>query len=240
MKSINNNNPKNIHNIIKWGSIGRNILSKIDNKAKLIKENSIIYRKFEFKFLQSMKEIECSGRIKLTNFDLAYQYLTRDCGIQIGHMQENLFNALRTIILPLMFQNDLVSNIQYLKKKLNIREIFNMFAALYPRREGKTVITCIVAAIFMVSQPKANVICYNLTKRQADLWMEQLLVYLSYFSKSEKFGWSENHKIGQEVYSLKLKTSGMINTAYSYPCGLTDGKINILKNNSFIFLKKNK
>jgi hypothetical protein len=100
-----------------------------------------------------------------------------------------------------------------------------MFAGLYPRREGKTVITAIAAAIFLVTQPKGNVICYNLSKRQADGWMDQMISYLTYFKNSDNYGWTEVDKTGKEKYTIRSKATGTLNNVYSYPCGLTDGKI---------------
>jgi hypothetical protein len=216
-------------NHIEWGKIGKGLLADYTAKAERIKELSISERKYKYQFMDTMTEIQCSGRLKLARFDRAYEYLKDKCGIRIGHMQEKLFLAIRIIFLPLMFESDLVSNIKHLSKLYGIKKIFNMFAALYPRREGKTVMTAIAAAIFMVSQPHGNVICYNLAKRQADGWMNQLLEYLNYFRNSEEFGWTEVDKTGKETYTIRAKATGTLNTANSYPCGLTDGKINTLK-----------
>jgi len=212
---------------IPWGKIGRSLLENYEKKTARLHELAISARKFEYDDFQTMKDLECSGRIKLFRFDNAFDYLTRQCGVQIGHMQEKLFAAIRTTFLPLMFGSDLVNNIKYFKKKFGQKEIFDMFAGLYPRREGKTVITTIAAAIFLVTQPKGNVICYNLSKRQADGWMDQLINYLSYFKNSDDFGWTEVDKSGKEKYSIKAKATGTTNNVYSYPCGLTDGKINM-------------
>ena len=217
-----------VNSIIEWGKIGQDLLNKYTHKINDIKSLSISERKFKYQSLDTMKELECSGRLKLARFDKAYEYLKNNCGIRIGHMQEKLFLAIRTIFLPLMFESDLVSNIQYLSKLHGIKKIFNMFAALYPRREGKTVITTIAAAIFMVSQPYGNVICYNLAKRQADGWMNQLQEYLAFFKNSKEFGWVEIDKTGKESYTIRANATGTHNTANSYPCGLTDGKINTI------------
>ena len=165
------------NNIIEWGTIGQNFLNDYDKQKQELKEQSITERKYKYQFLPTMKEIECSGRLKLARFDRAYKYLTEECGVEIGHMQEKLYLAIRITFLPLMFEKDLISNIDYLRNKYNITEIFNMFAALYPRREGKTVMTAIVAAIFMVSQPNGNVICYNLAKRQGKIYPFFLITY---------------------------------------------------------------
>lgn len=213
-------------NIIKWGDIGQSLLDKYTKKIEKIKELSVSERKYQYQFMDTMNEIQCSGRLKLARFDRAFEYLKKVGPVRLGHMQEKLFLAIRTIFLPLMFESDLVSNIKYLSKLYGIKKIFNMFAALYPRREGKTVITTIAAAIFMVSQPHGNVICYNLAKRQADGWMTQLQEYLGYFRNSEEFGWTEVDKTGKETYTIRAKATGTFNTANSYPCGLTDGKIN--------------
>jgi len=212
-------------NLINWGNIGESLLKNYENKEKTLKSLSISARKSEYDDLPTMKDLESSGRIKLHRFDSAYHYLTTFCGVQIGHMQEKLYAAIRTTFLPLMFGTDLVNHIQYLKKKFNQKEIFDMFAGLYPRREGKTVITAIAASIFLVTQPKGNVICYNLSKRQADGWMDQMLSYLNYFKNSDNYGWTEVDKTGKEKYSIRSKATGTINNVYSYPCGLTDGKI---------------
>lgn len=219
---------------IYWGPIGEDILTSIEKKEKKIKESSIIVRKHEFLDLPTMKELQCSGRIKLERFDRAFDYLTKICKVKIGHKQEKLYYAIRTTFLPLMFGSELISNIQYLKKNYGIKEIFNMFAGIYPRREGKTVITAIAAAIFMVSQPGGNVICYNISKRQADNWMDQLLIYLNYFKNSNEFGWTEKWKSGKESFHIHCKATDTINMANSYPCGLTDGTIG----NNFKFFKK--
>ena len=225
---------------ISWGQIGEDIFNDLENKERKIKESAIIVRKHEFNDLPTMKELLCSGRIKLERFDRAFEYLTKTCGVKIGHKQEKLYFAIRTTFLPLMFGSDLISNIQYLKNNFNIKEIYNMFAGIYPRREGKTVITAIAAAIFMVSQPNGNVICYNIYKRQADNWMDQLLIYLNHFRNSNEFGWTEISKSGKESYHIYCKATDTINMANSYPCGLTDGTIgnNFFKKNFFRVKKK--
>lgn len=61
--------------------------------------------------------------------------------------------------------------------------------------------------------------------------MDQFLYYLGYFKDSSEFGWTEKEKNGKESYKIYAKAVGTENTACSYPCGLTDGKIN----NTFFF-----
>lgn len=211
-------------NTIRWGSISKNIIKRITEKQNKLKDLTTIYRKHEYDDLPTMNEIKSSGRLKLTRFDNALKYLIT-CGVQIGHMQQRLLDAIRITFFPLMFGNELIRNISYLKKKYDLKEIFDMFAGLYPRREGKTVITAIIAAIFMVTQPDGNVICYNIGRRQADNWMIELKKYLGFFKDSPEFGWTELGVLGHERYTIYAKLPGTKNNAYSYPCGITNGTI---------------
>src|SRR5690349_21473543 len=102
-------------NIIPWGNISKGILNSLIEKKKQIKNLSMVKRKYQYPYLSTMKEIQSSGRLKLTRFDNALKYLTDVHDIQIGHMQQRLLDAIRITFFPLMFENELIRNITYLK-----------------------------------------------------------------------------------------------------------------------------
>ena len=218
------------NNIIKWGPKAKIILNSLRDKSERLKELSIVTRKYNYNALPTMKEIQSSGRIKLKRFDNGLNYLIAVHGIQIGHMQQKLFDAIRISLFPIMFGDELIRNISYLKRIYDFVESYDMFAGLYPRREGKTVIVSIIAAIMMVTQPDGNVICYNIGKRQSDEWMDLVKRYLMMFKDSEEFGWTEVAISGKEKYTIKSKLSGTENNAYAYGCGQTHGKISYVFN----------
>jgi hypothetical protein len=129
-----------------------------------------------------------------------------------------------------MFGTELIRHIAFLKKRYNLKDTYDMFAGLYPRREGKTVIVAIIAAIIMVTQPGGNVICYNIAQRQADEWMELLKRYLNMFRLSDEYGWTEIGLSGKEKYTIRSKLTGSETTAYAYGCGKTQGTISYVFN----------
>lgn len=218
-----------IGEVIPWGQKSKDLLYKVEKHQENTREKSknMLKRKSEYQLMDSFKELECSGRIKLARFERATRYLFDKCGVQLGHKQELLFEAILTAYLLNMFGDDLVSNISYLKTKYKLQELFDAVAILFPRREGKTVGTAIFAAIIVVSQPYGNIICYNIGARQSEGWLHQTIQYLDYFRESDEFGWTLDDKDGKEMISIKSKATGTTNTIYSYPCGLGDGKIGI-------------
>jgi len=211
--------------ILSWENKAKEFLHKVEVKQKLRDNSNKCYRKSEYIDLPSLKKLECSGRQRLARFERAANYLFLKCGIQLGHKQELLFEAIRTAYLLNMFGEDLVSNISFLQKKYNLKELFDAVAILFPRREGKTSGTAILSGIIAVTQPGGNIICYNLSQRQADIWMDHVIPILEFFKDSEEFGWTLLQKNGKEKFQIHAKATGTVNTIYAYPCGLGDGTI---------------
>jgi hypothetical protein len=212
---------------IKWGQISNNIVDSLQEKKRKLKDLSVVARKFQYSHLDTMKEIQSSGRLKLKRFDSALEYLKTKHGVQIGHKQQSLLDAIRISFFPIMFGEELISNVSFLKKYYDLQDVYDMFAGLYPRREGKTVIVAIIAAIFMVTQPHGNIISYNIGKRQSDEFMDLLKGYLELFKDSKEFGWVEIALTGKEKYTIYSKLPGTMNTVYAYGCGMTQGKISM-------------
>jgi len=212
---------------IKWGQISNNIVDSLQEKKRKLKDLSVVARKFQYSHLDTMKEIQSSGRLKLKRFDSALEYLKTKHGVQIGQKQQSLLDAIRISFFPIMFGEELISNVSFLKKYYDLQDVYDMFAGLYPRREGKTVIVAIIAAIFMVTQPHGNIISYNIGKRQSDEFMDLLKGYLELFKDSKEFGWVEIALTGKEKYTIYSKLPGTMNTVYAYGCGMTQGKISM-------------
>lgn len=228
-KNINDTIENELDNLeyIKWGKISNNIVDSLQEKKRKLKDLSVVARKFQYSHLDTMKEIQSSGRLKLKRFDSALEYLKTKHGVQIGHKQQSLLDAIRISFFPIMFGEELISNVSFLKKYYGLQDVYDMFAGLYPRREGKTVIVAIVAAIFMVTQPHGNIISYNIGKRQSDEFMDLLKGYLELFKDSKEFGWVEIALTGKEKYTIYSKLPGTMNTVYAYGCGMTQGKISM-------------
>ncbi len=231
------------NNVIQWGRLSSSLLEK-NRRIKeegLIKSKRNCYRKFQYADLPSYKRLTSSGRENLASFERALSFLfSKKGGIKLGYMQKRLVDAVRIAFLRTMFGDDFVPNLDYLKKRYRIKEMYDVLAILFPRRGGKSMASQILAAAIAVSQPKGmwlfiaiynliihigNCTSYNLTGRQSRDWLSGSVKILEIFKKSPEFTWTAHRQDVREFIAIRTKY-GTVYSIRSYPsAGSSDAKI---------------
>jgi hypothetical protein len=98
-----------------------------------------VHLRFEYEDLPEYKRLHQAGRARFDAFNEALEYLFAHGGVQLGHLQVKLMNAIRMAALKRMFGDELVDNLDYVKFAHEISEIYEAVMILFPRRSGKTV-----------------------------------------------------------------------------------------------------
>lgn len=198
-----------------WGNFASELQQSVEHETAEKQNRFKFYKKCDYERLESYKTLRSSGRANLQRLEDALQYLF-ERNIKLGHMQKALMDTIKTCFLQTLFKHDLVPNLDYLVSKFKINELYDVLAIIYPRREGKTVVSAIFAACCAVSQ-EGNVLCYNLRSRQAKDWLELAIKYLGIFRNSPKFGWKLERQNINEFITIRQNVTGHVNSVKSYP-----------------------
>jgi hypothetical protein len=197
-----------------------------------------IHHRYEYEDLEEFKAFLSNGRRRLEKFDRALQYMMTMGKKKLGHLQHKLMRAVRMAAIKKMcafsqsllafhsliekesrFGDDLVNNIDFLKEKYGIRDIYDIVAILFPRRSGKTVTEVIATAVLAISQPGGNIAVFNLTGRQARAFLRQVIEYLEIFKGSPEFDYVVVNKDLREFIIIRSVAAGTDNAISSFPGG---------------------
>jgi hypothetical protein len=158
--------------------LGKEWVAKYEKRVSEKRKKARVYRKHEYSELESFKQTTSSGRMRLESFENALRYLFEHSGVRLGYMQKRLVDVITIALLIKFFENDLVDNLKFLRKKYLIEELNDTVAIIFPRRSGKTEGSAIIIAAIVVSQPKGNCIMYNLTATQAKEFLQSVIKHL--------------------------------------------------------------
>lgn len=117
---------------IKWAPIATQAIVKEERKKETELRNQKVYRTYEYEDLDSFKEMNSSGMLKLESFERALRYLFEHSDLKLGAMQERLVNEIKIAFLKKMFGDDLVANLKHLCQRFMITELFDTLAVLVP------------------------------------------------------------------------------------------------------------
>ena len=210
---------------VKWSGFASRLVARARDVYK--QKNRLKFRrKHEYLVHDEYNCGRNAGMERLDAFDHAVRFMTTETKFKLGYMQEKLLNSIQSTFLTTMFGADLVSNLGSLMKRMPIEMLYSCMAIVYPRRQGKSVITAFAAAVIAVSQPEGNSICYNIGGRQAKAWLSKVMDFLEAFKESEEFGWSLVSRNIQEHIFIRNHKYGTVVKIYSYP-GIQSGSANI-------------
>lgn len=117
---------------IQWSGIGKKMI-----ETKEVLETRVNKRKCDRKYTyadkESFKKLQCSGRIRLENFERATRYYFEHSDMKLGYMQKRAIDVYTILSLRKFFKNDLISNLHYLSNKFLIDQLNNAGAILFPR-----------------------------------------------------------------------------------------------------------
>ena len=163
---------------LRWAdTLANEMVDSVEHATEEKRRHAKPMRCYEYSLSEAFAKNTNKGRTRLENFERALRFLY-DKGVRLGTQQRRLVNEITTALLPKFFEDDLVSNLKYLRKKLNIDKINDTKSMIFPRRSGKTEGCAIVIAALAVSQPKGNCIMYNLTATQAKEFLQSVMKHL--------------------------------------------------------------
>ena len=172
---------------LRWAdSLGNKLVEKVERKNQEKKKRATVHRKYKYSSLESYKKYTSSGRMRLERFERAFRYLFENSDTRLGCYQKRLVDVITIALLSKIFQDDLINNLKFLRKKYSIDELNDTVAIIFPRRSGKTEGSAIVIAVIAVSQPKGNCIMYNLTATQAKEFLQSVMKHLDVWSARAK------------------------------------------------------
>lgn len=117
---------------IKWARIATKAIAKEERKKEAEVRNQKVFRSYEYQDLDSFKEMNSSGMLRLESLERALRYLFEHSDLKLGAMQERLVNEIKIAFLKKMFGDDLVANLKFLCEKFSITELFDTMAVLVP------------------------------------------------------------------------------------------------------------
>lgn len=206
--------------------LGKQWITKHEKHATEKRKKARVYRKYEYAELESFKQNTSSGRMRLESFEKALRYLFEHSNVRLGYLQKRLLDIITIALLMKFFENDLIDNLKFLRKKYIIDELNNTVAIILPRRSGKTEGSALIIAAIVVSQPKGNCIMYNLTATQSKEFLQSVIKHLMVFKESTEFGWDLVRRDLRQLIEIKTYKYGTLNSVKSYAAALKgDGKI---------------
>lgn len=117
---------------IKWATVGEKVLAQEERKRERETRQQKVHRSYAYKDLDSYKEMNSSGMLKLESLERALRYLFENSDLKLGAMQERLVNEIIVAFLKKIFGDELVANMKYLCKKFMITEMSDTLAVLVP------------------------------------------------------------------------------------------------------------
>lgn len=165
----------------------------------------------------SLDPSRSAGRQRFYDLLDAARYLFAASGLVPGEHQVKLFRAMVMTVAKRVFGPDLVPNLPWLRETFATTKLFDATAIQYPRRAGKTVMQAFFAAVIFVSQPKGNVICFNLTGRQSRSWLRLFDRFLQCYAGSPKWGFTETGRDSREWIDIIPKHTGVKVRAAAFP-----------------------
>lgn len=119
---------------IKWARIATKAIAKEERKKEAEVRNQKVFRSYEYQDLDSFKEMNSSGMLRLESLERALRYLFEHSDLKLGAMQERLVNEIKIAFLKKMFGDDLVANLKFLCEKFSITELFDTMSVLVPSK----------------------------------------------------------------------------------------------------------
>jgi len=129
---------------IKWATVGEKTLAQEERKRERETRRQKVHRSYEYRDLDSYKEMNSSGMLKLESLERALRYLFENSDLKLGAMQERLVNEIIVAFLKKIFGDELVGNMKYLCKKFMITEMSDTLAVLVPIMHLFDLITIII------------------------------------------------------------------------------------------------
>ncbi len=206
--------------------MGRRVVAREQEHQVEARKKARVYRKYEYEQLDSYKQYTESGRRRLESLEGALRFLVEKHGVRLGQIQTDLVHVVKIALLPKIFGDELVANLQFLHQRYKITELNNTVNGTFPRRSGKTEASAIMIACIVVSQPHGNCIMYNLTGTQAKEFLQTVLKYLRLFKDDEEYGWTLVRQDLRQYVEMQTRKYGTLNRVQSFASGLKgDGKI---------------
>jgi hypothetical protein len=156
-----------------------------------------------------------SGAANLDSLNRALEYLEKVKKLQLGFLQKLIMRTARLVLLKRMYGSGLSAALGELRRQYGFYRVLEQAAITLPRRSGKTVAECILAALVAVSLPNGNVCCFQIGGRQAKEWLAQVIVYLRMF-KGTEWDWKLD-KIESKEYIRIVNRWGTTVQISSYP-----------------------
>ncbi len=135
---------------IKWAPVAQKALAQEKLRLQNEKRKQKVHRSYEYKDLESYKEMTQSGLIKLQSLERALRYLLDNSELKLGKMQEELIKQMMIAYLKKMFGDDLVANMKYLRKKFQIKELFDTLGCFVPRRRYVFIYSASIALYYVL------------------------------------------------------------------------------------------
>lgn len=200
-----------------WGTLLRGSLADEKKRLEDLRIERPPHLRIEYEDIPAYKQLNSSGRQLLERFDRALQVQFKLGGVRLGYLQVRTMKSIKTSLVKVLFKAQLLGNTNYLLTVHDIKEIFDAVVILFPRRSGKTTVQTIAGAAIGVSQPNGNVVSFNITGRQARMWLSQCRKYLMTYMKSDEFRFEVVNENMNEFVRIKSIAAGTINTICAYP-----------------------
>ena len=117
---------------IKWAPTIKRAIHQDELKKQRDTRKQKVYRSYEYESLESYKRMNNSGLRRLESLDAAFRYLFANSDLKLGYMQERLIREITIAYLKIMFKDDLLGNLKFLREKYQITELFDTIAVLFP------------------------------------------------------------------------------------------------------------
>lgn len=173
------------------------------------------HKRFDYEDLPEFQALKSDARAQFDALDRALKVQYKS-GVRLGYLQVRLMETIRTSAVRRIFGNSLVENLDYLRERYGIMEIYDVAVIKFPRRSGKTTVQCVATAAMDVSQPDGNIGSFHITSRQGRMWLGQSKSYLEVYKDTE-FSYRMLNENMHEFFKIFANYPETENTVSAYP-----------------------
>lgn len=184
--------------VIKWAAYAREVAGH-ERQARATRRQEGLKsfrRREDYEFMPEQLAANKPGRQRMLYYEECrtkmLDRISDERGLRLSYDQHRLLDELRnTMILKFYggIENALADK-TWLRDNYGVETIYDCTAVIYPRRHGKTLTQTINGGITMLSQPRGNVLDYNMKNDQARVWMTQCEAWLELMRRDNVFGWA--------------------------------------------------
>ena len=187
-------------------------LEELERKYEAVEaRGSEMHTKTEYAAMDGMAAHHKSGDEVIDDLERCFGFMD-DNGFRRSKQQRAICDIFIRGCLRHIYKEELRTDLIRVFRKFRIRRINNMVMVTMPRRCGKTTITSIFVAAYLLCVPNAKVVVYSISRRTSSMLSAKVLQFLTMMQPD---GW--HPKIHNQEHIAFVNNAGTWASLASYP-----------------------